>query len=245
MVLPAPDGPTSATSCPGGAVKVTSCSTCWPGCPARARQRDRLQRRQRHLVGRRVRNDTGRTRCRARRPADRCDAAARSGTASGFSATSGGRSSTSKTRSKLTSAVITSTRTLDSAVSGPYSRPSSAVSATSVPSSNAVDGQDAADAVDHRGGQRGDQGQRDEHGRHIAVHADVPHPGGPAREHLALRRGPPNSLTSSAPATLNRSVIVEPISALSCIDSRVSAAACGRPAGRGSRRPAAGSGRPP
>ena len=31
----------------------------------------------------------------------------------------------------------------------------------------------------------------------------------------------PNSLTSIAPATLNRSVMVEPSSALSCIDSRV------------------------
>ena len=64
-------------------------------------------------------------------------AAARSGTASGFSAISGFRSSTSNTRSKLTSAVITSTCTLDSAVIGPYSRASSAVSATSVPSWNA------------------------------------------------------------------------------------------------------------
>ena len=35
-------------------------------------------------------------------------------------------------------------------------------------------------------------------------------------------RGRPNSLTSMAPATLNRSVIIEPISALSCMDSRVS-----------------------
>ncbi len=33
--------------------------------------------------------------------------------------------------------------------------------------------------------------------------------------------GRPNSLTSSAPATLKRSVMVEPISALSIIDSRV------------------------
>ena len=38
--------------------------------------------------------------------------------------------------------------------------------------------------------------------------------------------GRPNSLTSSAPATLNRSVIVVLISALSCIASRV--IACSR-----------------
>jgi len=43
----------------------------------------------------------------------------RSATAPGFSWISGLRSSTSKTRSKLTSAVITSTWTLDSAVIGP------------------------------------------------------------------------------------------------------------------------------
>ncbi len=35
-------------------------------------------------------------------------------------------------------------------------------------------------------------------------------------------RGRPNSLTSIAPATLKRSVMVEPIAASSCIDSRVS-----------------------
>ncbi len=29
VVLPAPEGPTRATSCPGSAVKVTSNSTCW------------------------------------------------------------------------------------------------------------------------------------------------------------------------------------------------------------------------
>ena len=35
-------------------------------------------------------------------------------------------------------------------------------------------------------------------------------------------RGRPNSFASMAPATLNRSVIVEPIAASSCIDSLVS-----------------------
>ena len=35
MVLPAPDGPTSAVSCPGGAVKVTPRSTGW-AAPARS-----------------------------------------------------------------------------------------------------------------------------------------------------------------------------------------------------------------
>ena len=35
VVLPAPDGPTSAVSCPAGAVKLTSCSTLLP-LPARS-----------------------------------------------------------------------------------------------------------------------------------------------------------------------------------------------------------------
>ena len=34
VVLPAPDGPTRAVSCPDGAVKLTSCST---SCPPPAR----------------------------------------------------------------------------------------------------------------------------------------------------------------------------------------------------------------
>ncbi len=38
----------------------------------------------------------------------------------------------------------------------------------------------------------------------------------------ASSAGRPYSLASMAPATLNRSVMVEPISASSCIDSRVS-----------------------
>ena len=66
-----------------------------------------------------------RTRCCARRPG--------SSTASGASSIIGSRSSTSKTRSKLTSALITSTRAFDSAVSGPYSRVSSSASVTTVP----------------------------------------------------------------------------------------------------------------
>jgi hypothetical protein len=46
----------------------------------------------------------------------------------------------------------------------------------------------------------------------------------PARRENASvsSRGRPNSFTSIAPATLNRSVMVEPSSALSCMLSRVS-----------------------
>ena len=57
----------------------------------------------------------------------------RSAVAPGRSSISGFRSSTSNTRSKLTSAVITLTCTLDSEVIGPYSRWSRPASATSAP----------------------------------------------------------------------------------------------------------------
>ena len=48
---------------------------------------------------------------------------------------------------------------------------------------------------------------------YIAVdHADVADPAGPVGEHArSSSSGRPNSLTSIAPATLNRSVIVEPM----------------------------------
>ena len=91
--------------------------------------RDVLQGGQRHLVGARVGEmhvvELDRLlarRQRSRRP--------------GFSVISGLRSSTSKTRSKDTSALITSTRTFDSAVSGPYSRDSSRASETTAPGSS-------------------------------------------------------------------------------------------------------------
>ena len=83
-------------------------------------------------------------------------AAARSGTASGCSSISGLRSSTSKTRSKLTSAVITSTCTLDSdgdrAVQPAEQRGQRDQRAEleGVPSMTSA----PPSAVDHRGGQR-------------------------------------------------------------------------------------------
>ena len=114
---------------------------------------DGLQAGQRHLVGARV----------AERDVVELDLAGVRGstTASGLSWIIEGRSSTSKTRSKLTSAVITSMRTLESPCSGPSSRSSRVASASSVPTvSVAVDGEVAADAVHERGGERGDQHQR-------------------------------------------------------------------------------------
>src|SRR3954453_20724539 len=56
-----------------------------------------------------------------------------SATASGASRIIGSRSSTSKTRSKLTIALMMSTRTLESAVSGPYRRESSRARAATSP----------------------------------------------------------------------------------------------------------------
>ena len=63
-------------------------------------------------------------------------ASAGSVAAPGLSTIIGVMSSTSKTRSNETSALITSTRTFDSAVSGPYSRVSSSASVTTVPASS-------------------------------------------------------------------------------------------------------------
>ena len=91
MVLPAPDGPTSATICPGSTVNDTSWRTC---CGRRGVEDGHgLERREGHLVGRRV----------AERDVVELDgrgAPRRRVTASGFSSIIGGRSSTSKTRSK-------------------------------------------------------------------------------------------------------------------------------------------------
>ena len=118
VVLPAPEWPTSATMWPAGTVKLTSCERVAVDLVAQGR--DGLEGGQRDLVGARVAEaDVVELDGRAvlLRPA------ARRSLASGFSATVGSRSSTSSTRSKLTSAVITSTWTLDIAVSGPYRRP--------------------------------------------------------------------------------------------------------------------------
>ena len=121
MVLPAPDGPTSAVSWPDGARKLTSCRT-----PAAAAGRsgtgsaiDSSEASDTSDADG-YRNDTSSNwisgaACSPPSPGTR----AGSTTASGRSAISGLRSSTSKTRSKLTSAVITLICTLDSDAIGP------------------------------------------------------------------------------------------------------------------------------
>src|SRR5471030_1334466 len=109
VVLPAPDGPTSAVMVPGRTSNDTSKSTCWLGAWSRTATDSREASDTSLAVG--YLNDTLRNSTAAEPRA--------STSASGLSSTIGGRSSTSKTRSKLTSAVITSTCTLDSAVSGP------------------------------------------------------------------------------------------------------------------------------
>src|SRR6266550_3761583 len=120
VVLPAPEGPTSATSWPGAAVNETPCSTSWLGAWSSTATSSSEASDTSAAVGYENRTSSN---SMEREPA-------RSATASGPSAISGGRSSTSKTRSNETSALITSTRTLDSAVSGPYSRDSSSDSVT-------------------------------------------------------------------------------------------------------------------
>ena len=84
-------------------------------------------------------------------------------TASGFSWISDGRSSTSKTRSKLTSAVITSMRTLERPWSGPSSRVQQhAEGDDGADGQVAADREPAADAVDERGRQRRHERHRGE-----------------------------------------------------------------------------------
>src|SRR5918993_4729510 len=123
VVLPAPDGPTSATSSPGAALNDTPCSTSWAGAWSST------------ATSSSEASDTsaavGYEKCTSANSIDRAPGA--SVAAPGLSATIGRMSSTSKTRSKDTSALITSTRTLDSAVSGPYNRVSSSASATTSP----------------------------------------------------------------------------------------------------------------
>ena len=148
-----------------------------------------------------------------------------SATASGACAISGFRSSTSNTRSKLTSAVITWTCAADSEVIGPYTRTSSVVSATSVPSWKlplmaSEPPRPYTTAV------------TSEASRVRATTKTCPYMDcvtlisrtRSAREANIVDScgGRPNSFTSIAPATLNRSVMVEAMWALSCIDSRVS-----------------------
>src|SRR5262249_7758976 len=164
VVLPAPDGPTRAVSCRAGAAKLTSCRT--PRLASvRSGVGSAIDSSDARLTSEAAgyRNDTWSNTMSAAVPAgldaDPFDAAAgaadpagwpssssgtapgwppsTSGTAPGRSSISGLRSSTSNTRSKLTSAVITLTCTLDSEVIGPYSLLSSPASATSAPTWNA------------------------------------------------------------------------------------------------------------
>ncbi len=109
VVLPPPLGPTRATSCPGYAVKLTACRTGPP--PARSPD----------AVDSRERSETSSADGYEKATSSNWTSTGPSGnrTGCGACATSGCRSSTSKTRSKDTSAVMTSTRTLDRAVSGP------------------------------------------------------------------------------------------------------------------------------
>ena len=136
-----------------------------------------------------------------------------------------GASSTSNTRSKLTIDVITSTRALVRPVSGAYTRPTSDASATSVPVViAAADHRLGAEAVDRRRADRADEAEGDE--EHTAddrrLHPDVAHAGGAGRR-TCRPRGAwlPNSLTSSAPDTLKRSLIWVFISALSTMPRRL------------------------
>ncbi len=220
MVLPAPDGPTRATIWPGCAVKVTSCSTMLvvaglgpghrsPGWPATPRRR------------------AGSGTPRGRTP--RAPPSAASTTASGLSSIIEGRSSTSKTRSKLTSAVITSTRTFERPCSGPSRRSSRVASASRVPTVRVPEMTRAPPTPYTSAVARA--GMSMSVALKTRVISAMRTPRSRTRPALlanwsssSARR--PNSLSSMAPPTLNRSVIELPISALPCIWSRVRPTSC-------------------
>src|SRR5450755_3887213 len=109
VVLPAPEGPTSATSSPAWAVNETSYKTCVFGEVSRIATDSSEASETSAAAG--YRNCTW-SNSMMFAPAGRS-------TASGASAIIGGRSSTSKTRSNDTSAVMIETLTFDRAVSGP------------------------------------------------------------------------------------------------------------------------------
>ncbi len=121
VVLPAPDGPTSAVSFPDGARKLTSCSTpaaeagrSGAGSAIDSSDASDTSDADGYL------NDTSSNSISGAPTAPVPSATSRGRTtASGPSVISGLRSSTSKTRSKLTSAVITLIWTLDSWAIGP------------------------------------------------------------------------------------------------------------------------------
>jgi hypothetical protein len=107
--LPAPDGPTSATICPGWTVNDTPRSTSADAARSRIATSSSDASDTSAALG--YRNRTSRN---STRPVPDFIGRAFAG-----SAIDGCRSSTSKTRSNDTSALITSTRTFDRAVSGP------------------------------------------------------------------------------------------------------------------------------
>ncbi len=150
-------------------------------------------------------------------------------TASGVSWINEGRSSTSKTRSKLTSAVITSIRALDRLCSGPSSRTSSRPRAVNVPSEKwpritshpptpytsavASAGTSCIATVKTRVSNA------------IRTPTSRTTPAFDAKCTSSSSRRP-KSLSSIAPPTLNRSVMALPRSALPFICSRVNPASC-------------------
>src|SRR6266550_133206 len=214
VVLPAPEGPTSATSWPGAAVNETPCSTSWLGAWSSTATSSSEASDTSAAVGYENRTSWNSI---ERAPVGNV-------AASGASAISGGRSSTSKTRSNETSALITSTRTLDSAVSGPYSRDSSSASVTTVPaSSRPVSANQPPSPYTRAWASVATRVSATKKVRPNMPEVPPISPTRPARS--ANERdsavGRPNSFTSSAPATLNRSVIVAFIDAFSPYDSRV------------------------
>jgi hypothetical protein len=199
VVLPAPDGPTRATSWPGSARKVTSKST-WSRAVL-LEHGHRLERGERDLLGARVGEvdvvelDGGRA------PRERHGA---------------GRSVDHRGQVEHLEDPVEGDQRghdVDVDVGELRQRP---VEPGEVGGhgdqgahlERAVQREQAAPAVDEGGGQRGGEGERDEEdpGVHRLDDRDVPHPAWPGGEELSSSAGPPEELDQEGPGlTLKRS----------------------------------------
>src|SRR5664280_2834789 len=147
--------------------------------------------------------------------------------ASGRSAIVGARSSTSNTRSKLTRALITSIRTFVSCTSGPYRRSSSPASAVSVPTVSSLSMASHPPAPYTRATASDETSVRDVTKKRpiMAIRMPVRCTAAAVLANCSCSSlARPKSFTSSAPETLNRSVMAPDSSPLSCWAVRVRSA---------------------
>ena len=211
VVLPAPDGPTRATSCPASARKRDAVQDLRR---RRAVQhRDRLQRGQRHLVGASG-SGSGRRRTRPWRR--------RGGSATGVRLLGDHRLQVEHLEHPLEADQRGHHVDLHVGQRGQRSVQPGQVGGERHEGADAERArrrERAADAVDEGGGQRRDEGEATMKTRQYMALVTPMSRTRPAwsRKRRSSVSGRPNSLTSRAPETLKRSVMILPICALSCV----------------------------